>query len=406
MINLLYLTGMFPYDQEQASGIFVTRRIERLILNKRVNLKVVALVSQYNSLARIIKRGLPNRTVTKTQNIYDFYDYLYYKLNFIDYLLELCSKGDAYKHIASGFFNLLKQHHDFSKYNLIHAHFVQLAGFVANDIYENYGLPYIITAHGSDIHTNPLKDSNTREHTIEVLEKAATLIFVSKSLLNTARVLGYSGNNAVVIPNGVDTNKFMPLERDVSRRKLTSYKKGNFLIGYVGRLIPIKGIYFLPKIFENIKNIVGNVQFLVVGDGCLKQYILEKCKEKKLDVIFTGRVSQDELVFLYNSMDTLIVPSLNEGYSCVALEAQACGIPVVGSNVGGIPEAIGGKDFGEVVDLGSNFEKRFASAVVEVLDSKLSVNKLRARTLNFSWEKIVEKEFEIYKKVLNHRIVK
>ena len=97
-------------------------------------------------------------------------------------------------------------------------------------------------------------------------------------------------------------------------------------------------------------------------------------------------------------MDVMILPSKNEGWPCVVLEAQACGVPVVGSSNGGIPEAIG--DGGIVVEEGEDFEKRFAEAVVELLKNPIERDYLRERALGFSWKNIVKQEVTVYEEVL------
>ena len=82
----------------------------------------------------------------------------------------------------------------------------------------------------------------------------------------------------------------------------------------------------------------------------------------------------------------------------VVLEAQACGVPVVGSNAGGIPEAVG--EGGLIVEEGDEFEERFAEAVCTVLRNPPSPEKLRKRAQEYDWEKTVQKEVEVYQSLL------
>ncbi|HBT50673.1 MAG TPA: hypothetical protein DEA49_00945 [Petrotoga sp.] len=100
-----------------------------------------------------------------------------------------------------------------------------------------------------------------------------------------------------------------------------------------------------------------------------------------------------------NAMDVMILPSRNEGFGAVVIEAQGCGVAVVGSSNGGIPEAIG--DGGVVVEDGEDFEKRFAQSVVKLLEDPIDESYLRKRALGFSWENIVEKEIKVYNEALN-----
>jgi len=117
-----------------------------------------------------------------------------------------------------------------------------------------------------------------------------------------------------------------------------------------------------------------------------------------LKVKFVGRVPNDEVPYYMNAMDVMILPSRNEGWPCVVLEAQACGVPVVGSSNGGIPEAIG--DGGIAVEEGENFEKRFAEAVINLLENPIDSNCIREKALEYSWENIVKKEVKVYEEVV------
>ena len=107
----------------------------------------------------------------------------------------------------------------------------------------------------------------------------------------------------------------------------------------------------------------------MVGDGELRKSIENECKKRKLKVKFVGSVSHEEVPYYMNAMDVMILPSRNEGWPCVVLEAQGCGVAIVGSSNGGIPEAIG--DGGIVVEEGEDFEKRFAESVVKLLENPI-----------------------------------
>jgi len=122
-------------------------------------------------------------------------------------------------------------------------------------------------------------------------------------------------------------------------------------------------------------------------------------KHERLLVKFVGSVSHEDVPYYMNAMDVMILPSRNEGFGAVVIEAQGCGVAVVGSSNGGIPEAIG--DGGVVVEDGEDFEKRFAQSVVKLLEDPIDESYLRKRALGFSWENIVEKEIKVYNEALN-----
>lgn len=144
-----------------------------------------------------------------------------------------------------------------------------------------------------------------------------------------------------------------------------------------------------------MKNI-PNVRFIIVGDGILKDKILKQMKD--LDVVFAGRVPQTEVAKYMNAMDVMVLPSRQEGFGAVVIEAQACGTCVIGSNNGGIPEAIGFSEY--VVEEGDDFEERFAKRVVEVLREGYDVNEHLERAKAFTWRGVTEKEIHLYKRLI------
>jgi glycosyltransferase involved in cell wall biosynthesis len=170
------------------------------------------------------------------------------------------------------------------------------------------------------------------------------------------------------------------------------------VVGFVGGLKKVKRADKLPEIFSYISSIY-DAEFLIVGNGELKENIENECKKRRLKVKFVGGVPHEDVPYYMNAMDVMILPSRNEGFGAVVIEAQGCGVAVVGSSNGGIPEAIG--DGGIVVEEGEDFEKRFAESVVKLLEDPIDGSYLRNRALGFSWESIVEKEIEVYNEALN-----
>jgi len=294
------------------------------------------------------------------------------------------------KELSKNLYNSIED----QRFDIIHAHgmYEPPAGLVAKLLSQKLNVPYVVTCHGSDIN---LAMPKAKELYVDVLENASKVIFVSNALLNKAKSFGYSGENSVVIPNGIEPNIFKPLDKEKIKKELGLSKK---VVGFVGGLKEVKRADKLPEIFSYISSIY-DAEFLVVGDGELRKGIENECKKRKLKVKFVGRVSHEEVPYYMNAMDVMILPSRNEGFGAVVIEAQGCGVAVVGSSNGGIPEAIG--DGGIVVEEGEDFEKRFAESVVKLLESPIDKSYLRKRALSFSWKNIVEKEIEIYNEVLN-----
>lgn len=400
-MNILILSGIYPTSQNLYGGIFVTRRCK--VLNKYAKYDLYGLVENDNKKIAYIKKAL-NKNINNTcqRNIMVdnvTWNYLLYNKNLMNYILLKIVKNNQhiYKKELLNKVKFIEKSINIKKYDLIHVHWAFPEGYIVKCLSEKYSIPYVLTVHGSDIHTNPLKNEMIKKYTLESLESASQVIFVSNYLLQKAKSLGYSGENSVVINNGVDIDRFDIMDKEKIKKELNINKK-NKVIGFVGNLINVKRADKFPTIFDKISKLYNNVEFLIVGEGDLKDKLIKECKNKNLNIEFVGRVSPEKVPYYINAMDALIIPSRNEGWSCVTLEANACGVPVVGSSNGGIPEAIG--DCGIVVDEGENFEERFAQKVVECLYFKYDKNKLKERALDYSWDKIVQKECNVYKEIL------
>lgn len=269
--------------------------------------------------------------------------------------------------------------------DLIHAHWGYPNGYIAYQISERYNIPYFITFHGSDINNIQRKET---AFLLEAMENAENCFFVSQQLLDNAKALGYSGVNGVVTYNGVDIERFNIPDKSLQQNKR---------VGYIGALKKVKGADLLPQLFQEIvlKN-KEHVDFVIVGDGPLRKEIQTKIEANNLPVKLLGQIGFDEIPKVLEGVDVLVVPSRNEGLGMVILEANAMGIPVVGTNIGGIPEAIGYKE--NLIEPNEEIVENMAHRVSVILaNDREDPNKYRKRVEDhFLWEDIVEIERQYY----------
>jgi glycosyltransferase involved in cell wall biosynthesis len=397
-MKVLVVTNLFPFEGNLASGIFITKRLEQC----------VKFGIDYTAVPVWFKDGWLNRfegRLRRKEQVNPVKE-----LNGVQYSRLDCKRKATWllwekinqiieEHViakqAEGFVHCVESRFDLSSFDLIHAHGMYTpAGLIAQILSEKYSKPYVLTVHGSDV--NILMEKRKKVY-LGVFESAQAVIFVSNALLEKARSFGYSAKNAVVIPNGYDPQIFRSLDKDQVRRQLGIYTEGYKYVGFVGNLIEIKRADKLVEIFELIRKRVSKVKFIVVGDGHLRGKMEEQAKQKGLDILFTGMLEQSEVASYMNAMDVMILPSRNEGWPCVVLEAQACGTCVIGSSNGGIPEAIGFPEY--VVEESEGFEERFARKVVEVLNEGYDRDKFIKRTKSYTWESIVSMEKAAYESV-------
>ena len=394
--NFLIFTNLFPYFNDTQGGSFITNRL-MIFKSLNIDFNVYAIIPDDTYFVKLLKKYSGKKIFDNTKNNFELnginYNYIKIHRNLLNVIKERTIREKIFLQYSNHILKILYDQIKNQNYNLIIAHgmYDPPAGLIAKIFSEKLNIPYIVNCQGSDIN---YKMQLSPELYIDVFENAAKVVFVSNAILDKAKDYGYSGNNAIVSPNGVDLDNFKLLDKNKIKIELGLKNK---VVGFVGNLLPVKRADKLPEIFYEI-NKQKEVDFLVVGDGPLKKEIEQRCKEKNLNVLFTGKIPHDEIPRYMNAMDVMILPSRNEGFGAVVIEAQSCGVPVVGSDNGGIPEAVG--NGGIIVKEGDYFEKRFATAVIELLDNPIDSETLRQRSLSFSWQNIVNKELEIYEKLI------
>jgi glycosyltransferase involved in cell wall biosynthesis len=293
--------------------------------------------------------------------------------------------------------------------DLIHAHgHPYLSSFIAAKIAKKYSKPLVLTQHNTFIEYESIWDTVERLNDLvigkEVLKDADKIIVVSNATKNYVLSLGADPEKIEVLHNGVDLNRFKPQTgiKDGIRKKL-GIPKDAIVVLTVRRLVYKNGIDTLIKSAEIAIKKNPTIVFLVVGTGPDFDEIKTKTKQMGIEKKFrlTGFVSDEDLPFYYNVADFFVLPSKSgEGLPLVALEAMACGLPVIATNVGGISEIMM-EDYGKVVP--PNAPNSLAEAILEFSRMELSALKRDLRTMieqKFSWDKNVTKLAEIYEELI------
>lgn len=215
---------------------------------------------------------------------------------------------------------------------------------------------------------------------------------VEKSLTKREKI---KGNKVITIYNGVDLVKFSRDSIDVDKQKqLLGLELSRPIVGTIGRLRVEKGHKYFLELARLVLNAVPKVQFLIVGDGPLKNRLKLRAKDLNLqdNVIFAGeRVNIPEILSV---IDVFVLPSLTEGFSNVLLEAMAMEIPVVATNVGGNPEAIIN---GKTGFLSARYDYHQMTKLV----IKLLLNKNLAKKIGTLERKYVEDNLDIDRMIKN-----
>ena len=293
--------------------------------------------------------------------------------------------------------------------DLIHVHgHPYLSSFLAAKIAKRYSKPLVLTQHNTFIEYNNIWDTAEKLNDLavgkQVLKEADKIIVVSNATRNYVLSLGAEPEKTEVLHNGVDLDRFKPLPevKDEMRKKLSISEKACVALT-VRRLVYKNGIDTLLESAEIAVKENSNLVFVVVGEGPDFEEVKAKIAQLGIQRNFrlTGFVSDEDLPFYYNVADLFVLPSKSgEGLPLVALEAMACGLPVIATDVGGILEVIS-EDYGKLVP--PNLPISLAEGILEFSCKDLAMLKKKLRTImeqKYSWERNVKKLEKIYEELI------
>jgi glycosyltransferase involved in cell wall biosynthesis len=235
-------------------------------------------------------------------------------------------------------------------FDCIDAHYVYPDGFAAVLLGKSIGVPVFVSARGTDINLFPsftVIGSLIRW----TLREARGSIAVSTSLKQAILDLNISGLDVRVIGNGIDLDRFQPVER-ISARRALGLPEAAQLIVAVGSLIPRKGYQFLIPAFAQIVNKFPNSLLYIIGEGDFRRELEEMIAGLRVSgrICLIGNQPNEQLRLWYSAADVSCLASSREGWANVLLESMACGTPVVATNVWGAPEVITSPELGVLVE--------------------------------------------------------
>lgn len=219
-------------------------------------------------------------------------------------------------------------------------------------------IPLIVTPWGSEIVLSDDESSDVKQRKIDILRAAKRITASSKFLADATRQ--YAGVCQVdLLYWGVDLEQFRPAH-DHSQEPV---------IGFVKHLKPIYGPQFLLEAFVQVKRHVPRARLLMVGTGPMEQTLKRRAEELGISnsIDWRGHIAHVEIPQLFSQMTVFVMPSLSESLGVAALESQAMKVPVVATNVGGIPEAVLHGESGILVQPGDS--QTLAKSIIHLLEA-------------------------------------
>jgi glycosyltransferase involved in cell wall biosynthesis len=236
-------------------------------------------------------------------------------------------------------------------------------------------------------------------------KRADALIAISESTRQDAiQILGIPPKKITTTQLGVDSS-FQPIKDNESRRNVAEkYDLPEKFILYVGLVEPRKNLPLLINAYQRLAARGTDYQLVIVGRfGWMYEDVTRQIKQLNLGdkVHLTGYVPQEDLPLVYNLASLFVYPTRYEGFGLPALEAMACGTPVITTNVSSLPEI--------VAEAGLLIPPDDVQALYEAMESVLDDRKLghdlsrkgTVRSAKFTWQRTAQQTLQIYRQVLH-----
>lgn len=294
---------------------------------------------------------------------------------------------------------------EYEKLDLMHVHYAiphAVSAYLAKQVRKKAkkDIKFITTLHGTDITLVGLEPSFMPlvKFSIEESDGVTTVSrFLKEKTLTNYNIQ----KDIEVIYNFIDSDLYKPIDDVCCRSHIAP--NGEKILVHTSNFRPVKRVTDTIRVLEKVKKEIP-AKLVLIGDGPERSDCERLARELDLqkDVIFLGK--QDALVEPLNASDVFLMPSQSESFGLSALEAMACGKPVVSSSVGGLPELILHNETGYIAEIGDI--DRMAKYTIDLLTNekkyKIFSKNSRDRAVNvFDKKLILPKYIEYYEKVLN-----
>lgn len=382
--RILTFSSLFPSSARPQAGLFIRERMFRVA--QHLPLTVVSPVPWFplQGIVRLFRPGYrPMPPRREVQNGIEIWYPRFLALPGIGRGLDGLS-------MALCSLPLLKRLRREKGIDVIDAHFAYPDGYAASLLGRWLRIPVTITLRGTEV--PHARDPVKRRRILYALKCASRVIAVADALKRHAVNLGAQADKIQVVGNGVDTAKFYPEPRDEARRRFDIPADVPVLIS-VGGLVERKGFHRVIDCLPELVRQYPGLLYLIVGgaspEGNFESVLRRRVAELGLEehVRFLGAMAPEALRWPLSAADVFVLATANEGWANVFLEAMACGLPVVATDVGGNREVVTMSDLGSIVPFGD--EKALVDALARAIATPWNRQGIRVYAAGQSWDEQV-----------------
>ncbi len=315
-------------------------------------------------------------------------------------------------------FELIAEEHKRAAFDVLHGYFLPQAGFVATYAGKYLDIPSVVSIRGNDIERaafDPAKFS----HVMYALQNAGAVTTNASELVKKAKA--FIDREIVLIPNGIDTEHFKPMEKNLSLAEALGLNLAQSaeesapqgygalsvrpVVGFVGELREKKGLKTLLSGYAQLNKGCPTTLLIVgeVRDGADKKSFEEmRSSIPDANIIVTGMISHKDMPAYFSLIDVFVHPSLRDGMPNALLEAMACEKSVVATPVGGVMDVIEDEKNGLLVNV--NDASELANTIGKLLDQpekRLELGRSARETVSsrYSPEQELEANLKVYQKI-------
>ena len=375
-MKVLVITNLFGFPWDASRGVFNQQQFDRLA--RRVDLTVLVAVPWTEAIRRPAAYWTARREGRKRWPYVDYFIFWY-----------LPGVAQAF-HSVFFFLSLVMQRSltiFFGRWHVILGSWGFPDAVAAVAVGRVTATPVLMKVHGTDVNEY-LDVPGKRWQILAAARRCSSVMTASSALRDKLVAAGVAASHVQVVYNGVDAARFQPSDRAVARKRSGVAGAGSIVL-YVGNLKVAKGCVDLLDAFVEIAVAHAGLRLVFIGDGEARAAIGQRAADRGLAdrVQIMGRLDHSLLRDWFAAADVLCLPSHNEGVPNVVLEAMACGVPVVATRVGGVPEVL--PEFAGLL-VPPHDSLALGQALLSALERDWDHERITAHARGFSWDANVE----------------